>query len=135
MLRLPADPALLRYELGDFGFNLADSYLRSLRQLTVAAPLVDDVLLSHVTGIVSVSSRHVVLPQAHQEHVQAVRLHTANEWHATDTARLARTLRPYDSHLADAYADQAEQRQGRIRKWGRRLSPRRPSDGLRPEKG
>lgn len=135
MLRLPADPARLRTEIGEFGFSLADGYLRTVHRAAVAAGRVDEVLFSHVTGVIAVNGERAALPQAHLEVVEALRLYAAHHWQSEDLDRLARALRPYDTRLADAYQEYAENRLGRMKKWGRKLTPRRSSDGPRPEEG
>ncbi|WP_329383799.1 GTPase-associated protein 1-related protein [Streptomyces sp. NBC_01716] len=133
MLRLPADPARLRTEISEFGFSLADGYLRAVQRAAVATGPVDEVLFSHVTGVIAVSRERAALPQAHLEIVQAVRLHTAHHWRSEDLARLSRALRPYDTRLADAYQECAENRLGRMKKWSRKLTQRGSSDGPQPE--
>ncbi|MGW0708041.1 GTPase-associated protein 1-related protein [Streptomyces sp. NPDC002643] len=137
MLRLPADPARLRTEIGEFGFSLADRYLRAVHQAAMTADRVDDVLLSHVTGVIAINDERVPLPQTHQEIVQVLRLHTAQHWRAEDLERLARALRPYDAGLAKAYEGYAEARLGRMKKWSRKRGRRRsPSpDSPRPDEG
>ncbi|MFI9250576.1 GTPase-associated protein 1-related protein [Streptomyces sp. NPDC053069] len=135
MLRLPADPGRLRTEIGEFGFSLADGYLRAVQRAAVTSGRLDEVLFSHVTGVIAVNAERGVLPQAHVEIVDTLRLHTAHHWRSEDLDRLARALRPYDVRLADAYQECAENRVGRMRKWSRKLTPRRSPDGPRPEKG
>jgi hypothetical protein len=135
MLRLPADPARLRKEIGEFGFSLADGYLRAVHRAAVTAGRVDEVLFSHVTGVIAVNCERTALPQAHLEVVEALRLHTAHHWQSEDLSRLARALRPLDTRLADSYQQYAENRLGRVKKWSRKLTPRRSSDGPRPEEG
>ena len=135
ILRLPAAPARLRTEIGEFGFPLADGYLRSVRQAAVTSDRIDEVLFSHVTGVIAVNGERVALPQAHLEIVHALRLHTAHHWRSEDLDRLARALRPYDTQLADAYQECAENRLGRMKKWSRKLTQRRSSDDPRPEEG
>ncbi|MFD3521796.1 GTPase-associated protein 1-related protein [Streptomyces sp. NPDC058653] len=134
MLRLHADPGRLRTEIGEFGFSLADGYLRAVQRAAVTSGRVGDVLFSHVTGVIAVRGERVALPQAHLEIVEAVRLHTAGHWRSGDLERLARALRPYDSRLADAYQEYAENRLGRMRQWSRKRSRRGSSDSDRPEK-
>lgn len=133
MLKLPADPARLRTEIGQFGFSLADGYLRAVHRAAVNSGRVGEVLFSHVTGVIAVSGERGALPQAHLDIVHAVREHTAGHWRSGDLDRLARALRPYDSRLADTYQERAENRLGRMRKWSRKAAQRGPSDASRPE--
>ncbi|WP_405973373.1 GTPase-associated protein 1-related protein [Streptomyces sp. NBC_00988] len=135
MLRLPADPARLRTEIGEFGFSLTDGYLRTVRQAAGTSNRVDEVLFSHVTGVIAVNTERVALPQAHLELVQALRLHIADHWRSEDLDRLSRALRPYDTRLADVYQEIAVKRLGRVKKWSRKITPRRSPDGPRPEEG
>lgn len=135
MLRLPADPARLRTEIEEFGFSLADGYLRAVRDAAMTSGRIDEVLLSHVTGVLAVNGARVALPQAHVEIVRMLRQHTAHRWRPEDLDRLARALRPYDTRLADSYQERAEERLGPMKKWSRRLTNRRSSDGPRPEEG
>lgn len=139
MLRLPADPARLRTEIGEFGFSLADGYLHALHRAAVASDRVDEVLFSHVTGVIAVNDERVALPQAHLEIVRVLRLHTAHHWRSEDLDRLARALRPYDTRRADDYQEYAEDRLGRMKKWSRKITQRRSTDaprpGPRPEEG
>ncbi|GHC81115.1 GTPase-associated protein 1-related protein [Streptomyces flavofungini] len=135
MLTLPADPARLRTEISAFDFSLADSYLRAVQRAAVTSSHVDEVLFSHVTGVIAINDARAALPQAHLEIVQTLRLHIAQHWPSELLDRLSRALRPYDTRLADAYQEYAEHRLGRMKKWGRKLSQRRSSDGPRPEEG
>ncbi|WJV44704.1 GTPase-associated protein 1-related protein [Streptomyces flavofungini] len=135
MLRLPADPARLRTDIREFGFTLADGYLRAVQRAVESSGRPDEVLFSHVTGVVSMNDERVGLPHAQREVVRALRHHIALHWPAAELERLARALRPYDSRLADTYREYAEHRLGRVRKWGRRLTQRRSSQAPRPEEG
>ncbi|MGO4758087.1 hypothetical protein AB4212_57395, partial [Streptomyces sp. 2MCAF27] len=131
----PADPARLRTEIGEFGFSLADGYLRSVYGAAATSDRVDEVLFSQVTGVIAINYERVPLPLAHVEIVRALRQHTARFWRSEDLDRLSRALRPYNTRLADDYQQYAEDRLGRMKKWGRKLTHRRPSDGPRPEGG
>ncbi|SEC18694.1 hypothetical protein SAMN04490357_1398 [Streptomyces misionensis] len=133
MLRLPADPARLRTEIEQFDFSLADGYLRAVQRAATTSGRIDDVLFSHVTGAIAVNTQRSALPQAHLDLVRTLRLHIAQHWRSEDLDRLARWLRPYDTRLADHYQECAENRLGRVKKWGRKLTQRRPTDGPRPE--
>nr|WP_241989888.1 MULTISPECIES: GTPase-associated protein 1-related protein [unclassified Streptomyces] len=135
LLKVPADPARLRTDLDAFDFSLADRYLRALHSAVLASVTVDDVLLSHVTGVVSVSLERNRLPRAHLDLIETLHLHTAHHWRSEDLARLARALRPYNTRVADLYEQYAEDRLGLVKKWGRKLTLRRPSDEPRPEGG
>lgn len=135
MLRVPVDPARLRTEIGEFGFSLTDGYLRTVRQAAATSNRVDEVLFSHVTGVIAVNTERVALPQAHLELVHALRQYVADHWRSEDLDRLSRALRPYDTRLADFYQGVALKRLGRVKKWSRKITPRRSPDGPRPEEG
>ncbi len=94
---------------------------------------VDEVLLSHVTGVIAVNAERVALPQSHLEIVGTLRLHTSQHWRSEDLDRLARALRPYDARLADTYQECAENRLGRVQKWSRKIGRRRSPNDPRPE--
>lgn len=135
MLRVPADPARLRTEIGEFGFSLADGYLRGVYGAAATSDRVDEVLFSQVTGVIAINYERVPLPLAHVEIVRALRQHAARYWRSEDLDRLSRALRPYNTRLADDYEQYAEDRLGRVKKWRRKRNHRRPSDGPRPEEG
>ncbi|MEU6844249.1 GTPase-associated protein 1-related protein [Streptomyces sp. NPDC046716] len=135
LLALPADPARLRTRLPEFGFRLTDVYLRAVYREASTARKVDPRLLGHVTGVVAVTDPRGRLPQAHQDLVSALRQHLADHWRPDDLKRLAAALRPYDAKLAARYEEIAELRVGRMKKLGRKLTPRRSSDGSRAEEG
>ncbi|MFJ3308170.1 GTPase-associated protein 1-related protein [Streptomyces sp. NPDC086549] len=132
LLRLPADPARLRTDIGTFGFSLADAYLRAVRSAAVGADRIDEVLLSHVTGVVAVSPK-AGLPQAHLDIVTALRTHTANRWRLADLNLLERAVRPLNAELAEAYHQCAESRLSPSKKFVRRMTRRRSPDGSRTE--
>ncbi|MGW7753875.1 GTPase-associated protein 1-related protein [Streptomyces violaceusniger] len=133
MLRLPADPARLRAEIGQFDFSLADGYLRAVHRAAVTSDRIDEVLLSHVVGVLAVNGTRAGLPQAHLEIVQTLHLRIAHHWGPADLDRLSRALRPYDTRRADEYEQYAEHRLGRVKKWSRKLTQRRPPDGPRDD--
>lgn len=135
MLPLPADPARLRTEIGEFGYTLADGYLRAVQKAAVASGRPDEVLFSHVTGVVAINDARARLPHAQLELVRALRHHIALHWPTAELDRLARAIRPYDTGLADTYQEYAENRLGRVKKWSRRFTQRRSSDAPGPEEG
>ncbi|MFE0516231.1 GTPase-associated protein 1-related protein, partial [Streptomyces sp. NPDC058964] len=134
LLRLPADPARLRKDIGAFGFALADGYLRAVHSAAVRADRIDEVLLSHVTGVVTVSAQ-AGLPQAHLDIVGALRSHTANHWRLADLNLLERAVRPLDAELAKEYQRHAERRLSAPQKLVRKITRRRSPDGSRTEEG
>ncbi|MFD0413819.1 GTPase-associated protein 1-related protein [Streptomyces sp. NPDC127108] len=135
MLPLPADPARLRTDIGEFGFPLADAYLRAVQAAVLASGRPDGVLFSHVTGVVAINDARVGLPHAQLEIIRALRLHLAMHWPPDELDRLARAVRPYDTRLADTYQEYAANRLGRVKKWSRKLTQRRSTDAPRPEEG
>ncbi|WP_405652110.1 GTPase-associated protein 1-related protein [Streptomyces sp. RK9] len=135
MLPLPVDPARLRTDIREFGFTLADGYLRAVLDAAIASGRPDEVLFGHVTGVVAINDERSGLPHAQLETVRTLRHHIALHWPPDDLERLARALRPYSTRLADTYREYAESRRGRVKKWSRKLTQRRSPDTPRPEEG
>ncbi len=135
MLPLPVDPARLRTDIREFGFTLADGYLRAVLDAAVASGRPDEVLFGHVTGVVAINDERSGLPHAQLETVRTLRHHVALHWPPDELERLARALRPYSTGLADTYREYAESRRGRVKKWSRKLTQRRSPDAPRPEEG
>lgn len=135
MLRLPADPRLLAAEIGEFDHSTADGYLRAVHRATLSSSAVGDVLFSHLTGLLAAYGARVRMAHGHRELIEAVHLHLTGRLSAPQLERMSRALKRCGSELAGAYAEHAEQRLGRLQKWSRRRSRRRPPDGSRPERG
>lgn len=135
MLRLPADPALLARDIEQFGFTVTGAYLSSVQKAVVSLPAsrVSDVLFTHLTGLIKAYGARARLPHTHWETVGAVHLHLARHWPAAHLERMSRALERYHSDLAGVYAEYAEQRLGRLQKWNRKRSRRRPPDGPEQE--
>ncbi|GAA2136489.1 hypothetical protein GCM10009760_16050 [Kitasatospora kazusensis] len=125
LLRLPADSGRLRDVLPDFGHALLERYLTEVWRMVTAGERIDDIRLSHVAAVAALRSG-TGLATAHQEIVNAVRLHAAHRWPLADLERLERAVRPCHAELADRYREIAEERRGPQRP-GRRLPARWPS--------